>query len=108
MTPEPERPAQPTEPTKRCPFCGAWILAAAIQCKHCGSMMPLPSRQPPHAALAFGLLYAGGAVVALSMVYMALLEMFRMRDFGDWVTGIVSLLGGLCLLGIGARLRVSK
>jgi hypothetical protein len=27
------------EPTKRCPYCGEQILAVAIKCKHCGSML---------------------------------------------------------------------
>ena len=33
--------------TKRCPFCAEEILAAAIKCKHCGSMLGASPVQPP-------------------------------------------------------------
>src|SRR6266571_6972131 len=37
-----------SEPTKRCSFCGEEILAVAIKCKHCGSMLSdLPSGVAP-------------------------------------------------------------
>ncbi len=32
----------PTEPTKRCPFCGEVILAVAKKCKHCGEFLDRP------------------------------------------------------------------
>ena len=37
------------EETKRCPYCGEEILAVAVKCKHCGSMLtaPPPAPQPP-------------------------------------------------------------
>ena len=41
-----------TEPTKRCPYCGEEILAVAVKCKHCGSVLtapPPPAPQPPPA-----------------------------------------------------------
>jgi len=41
-----------TEPTKRCPYCGEEILAVAVKCKHCGSMLTTPpplAPQPPPA-----------------------------------------------------------
>jgi rRNA maturation protein Nop10 len=35
------------EPTRRCPECAEWILAAAQKCKHCGERVaPLPPPTP--------------------------------------------------------------
>ena len=33
------------EQTKKCPFCGEEILAVAIKCKHCGSMLDGSSQE---------------------------------------------------------------
>jgi hypothetical protein len=34
--------------TKVCPYCAEKILAAAIKCKHCGSMLPVAAPPPCH------------------------------------------------------------
>jgi hypothetical protein len=47
------RPADPESPnaraavTKRCPFCAEEILAAALKCKHCGSVLEAPAQSEP-------------------------------------------------------------
>lgn len=40
-----------TQPTKRCPMCGEEVLAVAIKCRHCQSMIggPVIVQQPPPA-----------------------------------------------------------
>lgn len=42
--PPPQPPAQPQQ--KECPFCGEFILAKAIKCKHCGSMLDGSDQKP--------------------------------------------------------------
>lgn len=36
--------------TKRCPYCAEVILAAAVKCKHCGSMLSAPPAAAPPVA----------------------------------------------------------
>ena len=72
-----------SEPKKRCPFCAEEILAAAVKCKFCGSVLPAEDKKSaggyvrmPKAVFALALFFIFAALVTWAW---GLMEYFGLR-----------------------------
>lgn len=96
------------EETKRCPFCGESILAVAMKCKHCGSMLAEPPpQQQTYAPPPQGYAMPPGAYVVQGQPA----PVPPAKTSGcAWAALVILLVGGACFVmsAVGRERRASQ
>jgi hypothetical protein len=95
-------------PTKRCPFCAEEILAAAIKCKHCNSMLnappgpprtgPMPPRKTTRGYNTPRLLGAIGFCIAAALVVLGMVTSPNPRHPDSDFFGLAGIVGVISVI----------